>query len=181
MIEDGLVGWSAGHIVVRVRYSRGADFSGSCYYVTRRIFINIGRHLLYPYRMVTHLARARTVGRMWYKPGFTIELADGHHLVAFLFMHELYHLLVRRARRNTRQKESMCDRFAARFLVDRYGAVVRDQSGRPAERALWDFQDLDGFVGAAADPRASTRSAARTPVPGERTDGSGTQGLLFQL
>ncbi len=75
----------------------------------------------------------------------------------FVFMHELFHLLVNRARRNTRQKESMCDRFATRFLVDRLGAVVRGPDGKPMERGAWDFQDLDRFVEAARDKRASKK------------------------
>ena len=31
-------------LAVRVRYSRGADFSGTCYYTQARIFVNLGRH-----------------------------------------------------------------------------------------------------------------------------------------
>ena len=29
---------------VCVRYSRGADFSGTCYYRNARIYVNLGRH-----------------------------------------------------------------------------------------------------------------------------------------
>ena len=64
------------------------------------------------------------------------------------FLHGLYHWLIRKARRNMRQKEAMCDRFAARHLVDRFGATVRDDRGRPVPRSEWDFQDVDGFVAA---------------------------------
>jgi hypothetical protein len=146
LIEEGVAGWNTGALRVRIRYSRGADFSGSCYYTTQRIFLNVGKHLKYPYRLRTHLARARVTGRQWFKPRYAIELADGYQLVAFLFMHELYHLLVRRAGRNTRQKESMCDRFAARFVVDRFPVSVCDPEGLLVPRQVWDFQDLDGFV-----------------------------------
>ena len=148
LCEDGLTGWAPGDFVVRVRYSRGADFSGTCFYRDRRVYINLGRHLSYPYRMKTYLARARTVGRYWFKPLHTLEMSDAYQVVLFVFLHELYHLLVRKARRNMRQKESMCDRFAARHLVDRFSATVRDARGRPVPRSEWDFQDVDGFVAA---------------------------------
>ena len=148
LCEDGLTGWAPGDFVVRVRYSRGADFSGTCFYRDRRVYINLGRHLSYPYRMKTYLARAKTVGRYWFKPLHTLEISDAYQVVLFVFLHELYHLLIRKARRNMRQKESMCDRFAARHLVDRFGATVRDDRGRPVPRSEWDFQDVDGFVAA---------------------------------
>lgn len=163
LIDAGAAGWNTGTLQVRVRYSRGADFSGSCYYASRRIFINIGKHLQYPYPLRTHLARAKVVGRIWYKPGYSIRLQDGYQLVAFLFMHELYHLLVMRARRNTRQKESMCDRFAARFVMERFGLTVHDSAGRLIPRQDWDFQDLDGFVGRARGSRAVPAHAEATP------------------
>jgi hypothetical protein len=152
MCEEGLQGWSVGRITLRVRYSRGADFSGTCFYADKRVFINIGRHLRYPYRMDTNLAKVKLVDQRWRRLIYAIDLRNGYELAAFIFMHELYHLLVKRARRNTRQKESMCDRFAARHLVDRYGVMVRDHQGRRVARELWDFQDLEGFVAAARDP-----------------------------
>ncbi len=152
-------GWAIGSIDVFFRYSRGAEFSGTCYYTSGKIHVNLGRQLVYPYRMGTNLGRAKTVGRRWYRPMYTIELRDGFEVVLFVFLHELYHLLVKRARRNTRQKEGMCDRFAARYLMDRYGATVRDPKGRPVLREEWDFQDLDGFVAAARDRRVRRRNA----------------------
>lgn len=160
LVRESLVGWNVGSIVVRVRYSRGADFSGTCLYAGRRIYVNLGHHVTYPYHMATHVAPARTVGRNWIKPECRIELRNGYDLVLFIFLHELYHLLVKLAGRNTRQKESMCDRFAARWLVDRFGAVVRDGEGRLVARAVWDFQDLDGFVAAARDRRVRPARAA---------------------
>jgi hypothetical protein len=179
LCDEVVAGWAVGTIVVKVRYSRGADFSGTCFYTERRIHINLGRHLVYPYVMGTHLARARTVGRRWSKPIYTIVLADGCQVVLFVFLHELYHLLVRRARRNTRQKESMCDRFAARFLVDRFGVAVCDPEGVGVPREAWDFQDLDGFVAAARDRRSVPRMAARRAVkPPEDPQG---QMLLFPV
>lgn len=153
LIHEAADDWATGPFTVRVRYSRGADFSGTCFYATQRIFINVGRHLRFPYQMGTHVARARTVGRRWYKPVYAITLRNGYELVLFVFLHELYHLLVKRARRNTRQKESMCDRFAARFLVDRFEARILRPDGREAPRAEWDFQNLDGFVAGARDRR----------------------------
>ena len=114
----------------------------------------------------THIARSCTIGRRWYKPIYTVDLRDGGEVVLFVFMHELYHLLVKRARRNTRQKESMCDRFAARYVVERFGAVVRDEKGQLVPRDAWDFQDVEGFVKDARDRRVrKIRRAARHPIP----------------
>jgi len=177
LCRSGLAGWAVGRISLFVRYSRGADFSGTCFYADQRVFINLGRHLVYPYLMETHLARTRTVGRRWYKPVYTLEFSDGYELALFIFMHELYHLLLKRSRRNTRQKESRCDRFAARFLVDRFGVPVRQAGGNPASRDEWDFQDLEGFVAAARD-RRSVRGAA-VHRPAKRGKQPGKQLLLF--
>ena len=159
MCREGAANWPVGRIHLRVRYSRGADFSGTCFYGERRIHVNLGRHLTYPYLMETHLARSKTRGQYWYKPIYTLQLQDGYQVVLFVFMHELYHLLVRKARRNTRQKESMCDRFAARCLVERYGAVVRDRRRCLVSREAWDYQDVEGFVAAAR------RRRPKHPVP----------------
>lgn len=165
LCHEGLRGWSVGQITLGVRYSRGADFSGTCFYADKRVFINLGRHLRYPYRMDTNLAKVKLVDQRWRRLIYSIELRNAYEVVLFVFMHELYHLLVKRARRNTRQKESMCDRFAARHMVDVFGCVVRDEAGRRVPRHLWDFQDLDGFVAAARDPgyrgRALLKSASR--------------------
>lgn len=160
LMSEAVAGWAVGRITVRVRYSRGADFSGTCVYSDRKILINLGRHLKYPYHMGTNLARAKTIGRRWYKPIYTLELQSGYEVILFVFMHELYHLLVKRARRNIRQKESMCDRFAARYVVERFGAIVRNDKGEPVPDDVWEFQDLEGFVAAARD-----RRAARHPIP----------------
>ncbi len=175
--EEGIAGWAVGTISVAIRYSRGADFSGTCFYADRRIYVNLGRHLTYPYHMATNLARTRTLGRRWYKPVYSIELRDGYEVVLFIFMHELFHLLVKRAKRNTRQKESMCDRFAARFLVDRFGATVRGADRGPVLRNVWDFQDLDGFVAAARDRRLLRKRDRQGLLP--QSAAAGGQLLLF--
>jgi len=151
----GMEGWSVGAVSVRVRYTRSTPFSGTCIYEDRRIYVNLGRHLRYPYRMKTNLAKVRTLGFGWRRPIFRLEMRDAYQLAVFIFMHELYHLLVYRAGRNTRQKESMCDRFAARYLVDRFGCQVRTERGELVPRDEWDFQDLDGFVGAARFRRSA--------------------------
>ncbi len=161
LFKEGVAGWALRPLTIRVRYSRGADFSGTCFYTERRIYINIGRHLAYPYLMGTNLALTKTIGRRWYKPIYTLEMGSGYEVAAFVFMHELYHLLVKRARRNTRQKESMCDRFAARFVVTLFGATVRDEKGQVIPREEWDSQDVDGFVAAARDLRAARRPIRR--------------------
>ncbi|MEK6642667.1 MAG: hypothetical protein AABZ08_02070 [Planctomycetota bacterium] len=149
MCLEAVAGWPTDGLNVWVRYSRGADFSGVCYYKTGRVFINLGRHLKYPYQLRTHLARARSGRNCWWREMYTLEIGDAYQLVLFIYLHEFYHWLVRRARRNTRQKEGMCDRFAARVIVDRWGGVVRDGEGRVIGREEWDFQDLEGFVWAA--------------------------------
>ena len=158
LCRDAVDGWSIGRAAVRFRYSRGADFSGACYYRNRRIFVNIGRHVVYPYRMGTHVGRSKTVGRFWCKPRYFVELADGYQLAMFVFVHELYHLLVKRARRNTRLKESMCDRFATRFILAHFGGHVRTEEGIPVPREDWDFQDLTGFVAAARGRTIQSRT-----------------------
>ena len=180
MCRSVLAGWATGSLTVRIRYSRGADFSGSCYYNDGCIYVNLGRHVRYPYAMGTHIARGRTVRGYWVKPIYTVELADGYQLALFVFLHELYHLLVKRARRNLRQKESMCDRFATRYLVDHCGAVVRDERRREVPRSAWDFQDVEGFVAAARDKRLRQVPPVALPVlMSARTPQLGEQLLLF--
>lgn len=154
-------GWRTGRMVVHVRHTRSADYSGTCYYDRGLIYVNLGRHLQYPYLMGTYLARSVTVGRRWFKPVYSIEIKDAYELALFIYLHELYHLLVRKAGRNVRQKESMCDRFAARRLVDLCRCPVRDGKGRLVERADWDFQDVERFVARARDRRARPSAAAR--------------------
>jgi len=131
---------------VRVRYSRGAAFSGTCFYRDGRIFVNLGRKNTYPYRLVTHVARARCNRTHWWREPYRIELADEIQLALFIYLHELYHYLVQAAGRCTRRKEAMCDRFATRVLVDALGCPLADPHGRPVAREHWDFQDVDAFV-----------------------------------
>ncbi len=131
---------------VRVRYSRGADFSGSCYYDEGRIFVNLGRGNRYPYQLATHLAKAQSNATHWWREHLLVEIADAYQLVLFVYLHELYHYLVRQAGRNPKRKESMCDRFAAEVLVREYGCAVRHRDGRPVPERAWRFQDLHAFV-----------------------------------
>jgi hypothetical protein len=141
--------WPHDALRVRVRYSRSAPFSGACYYDRAIITINLGRANRYPFPIDTCVAPARTHPLGWRRERFTLEASDGYELALFLFAHEFYHWLIRLARRNPRQKEGMCDRFAARVLVDHRGAILRDYLGRPVPREAWDFQDLERFVRAA--------------------------------
>ncbi len=153
-------------LTVRVRYSRGAEFSGTCYYANARLFINIGRRNKYPYPMGTHIARAKHNRTHWWRETYRLGIADPYQLALFVYLHELYHYLVKSAGRNPRRKESMCDRFAARVLVDAYGAVVRDSVGRPVARGAWDFRDVHAFVAGA--PRVATLGSAPPgvrPIP----------------
>jgi hypothetical protein len=155
--------WPHGCLSVWVRYSRSADFSGTCCYRRHQIYVNVGRCNQYPYAIRTHIARAQSNRRYWWKETYTIAATDGYQLALFVFLHEYFHWLIKRARRNTRQKESMCDRFATRVLVDAYGSVVRNEAQEPVPRASWDFQDLDGFV-LAALPKRRLRRTARTVI-----------------
>ncbi|MBI5864378.1 MAG: hypothetical protein HZB38_07710 [Planctomycetes bacterium] len=140
-------------LTVRVRYSRSAAFSGACYYRTSRLLINLGRQNRYPYALSTHVARSQSNRTHWWRELYQLTLADAYQLALFVYLHELFHFLVKAAGRNTRRKEAMCDRFAARVLVDDYGCPLRTVDGRLVRRADWDFQDLAAFVGGA--PRAA--------------------------
>lgn len=161
-------GWSHRPLDVRIRYSRGQDFSGLCHYGRRRIHVNLGRHVKYPYDIATNLARARSNARCWWRELYRLRVADAYELALFVFLHEFYHWLVRQSGRNTRQKESMCDRFAARVLVDRYGATVRDSKGRPVERETWDFQALERFVARARRLTQAERDAVHRAAAARR-------------
>jgi hypothetical protein len=96
--------------------------------------------------MDTHIARAQSDETYWWKETYTVHLADAYQLALFVFLHEFYHWLIKRAGRNTRRKEAMCDRFATRAVVDHFGGVVTDSDGRPVARQDWDFQHLHRFV-----------------------------------
>ncbi len=146
---DAVQGWPHDELRVLVRYSRGSEFSGSCYYRPPRIHINLGRKNRYPYLIRTHIARPQSNRRIWWRELYGVEAADPTQLAFFIFMHEFYHWLVRKARRNRRQKEGRCDRFAVRAMVDRWGTPIFDTRGRQVARNQWDFQDLDGFVASA--------------------------------
>ncbi|MFH1419952.1 MAG: hypothetical protein ABII12_16890 [Planctomycetota bacterium] len=187
MLSDAVAGWPHDGLDVTIRYSRSADFSGSCYYNDNQVRVNIGRHLEYPYRMETMIARPQSDRRHWWRELYSVELRDAYHVALFVFLHEFYHWLVKRARRNVRQKEGRCDRFATRVLVDRYGATVRDSRGKPVPRESWDFQDLDGFVAAAMRRRGKprrrpsvSRGSPATPAISVPPD-CGEQLLLFEF
>jgi hypothetical protein len=147
---------------VSVRYSRGADFSGTCYYREARIFVNLGRHVKFPYLMGTHVAKARSDRTRWWRETYRLSLADGYQLALFVYLHELYHHLVKAAGHSPRRKESRCDRFAARALVDHYGCQMFDSRGEPVPRERWDFQDVQAFVAKA--PKAAAPLSVE-PVP----------------
>lgn len=140
-------------LVVRVRYSRGADYSGTCFYQDARIFINIGRRNRYPYALATGIAKAHTTGNGWRRELYTLHIINAEQLALFIYLHELFHYLLKQARRSPRRKEAMCDRFAARVLVDDYGCRVTDGVDRRIPRNAWDFKDLDAFVAAAPQER----------------------------
>jgi hypothetical protein len=136
-------------LTVRFRYSRSAEFSGTCFYRDSRIFVNLGRANRYPYTFGTNVARAQSNRTHWYREIYRLTVADAYQLALFVYLHELYHFLVKAAGREPRRKESMCDRFAARVLVDVYGCRLVDSYGTAAPRAAWDFRDVHAFVAAA--------------------------------
>jgi hypothetical protein len=150
-------------LVVRVRYSRGALFSGTCYYAEARIFVNLGRHAEFPLRLGTHIARSQSNRSHWWREVYRLEVVDAYQLALFVYLHELYHYLVNMAGKNPRRKEAMCDRFATRVLVDEYGARVLSSTGRRIPRKEWDIQDLDAFVAAA--PREAPADEVLRPIP----------------
>jgi len=149
LFGDAMRGWPLRGLRVWVRNSRGAAFSGTCFDRDNRIYINLSPRLSYPYALATDIAPAITCRGGWYKPAYTIELTGACQLALFVFLHECYHRLVRQAGRNPRYKESMCDRFAARILIRRFGCTIRDDTGRRIDRGAWDIDDVDGFVRAA--------------------------------
>ncbi|MBX3395920.1 MAG: hypothetical protein KF841_11200 [Phycisphaerae bacterium] len=173
MFRDAIAGWPHDGAQVFVRYSRGSDFSGACYYESDRIFINLGRHVSYPYKLRINVARPQSNRTHWWRELYALEIRSPEELALFIFLHEFYHRLVKRAGRNIRQKEARCDRFATRVLVDHYGCVIRDTAGRLVNRSEWDFQDLNGFVEAA---RGSVRKSARKPLGRPRRKGVGRPG-----
>ncbi len=181
MFHDAVRPFPTDDLDVRIRYSRSSDFSGTCYYETQRLHVNLGRHLTYPYIMDTYIARAVTTRSAWTKPLYSIELADGYQVVLFVLLHEYFHWLVKRAGRNTRRKESMCDRYAARILAERHGATVRDPDGLRVDRRVWDFQDLTRFVAAALLTPSPPRSTAPPPLARAARTADGTQLTLFPL
>ena len=146
---------------VAVRYSRGADFSGTCYYRHAQIYVNLGEHLRFPYQLGTNVAKARSNHTHWWRETYYLTVTDAYQLVLFVYLHELYHHLVKQAGRSPRLKESRCDRFAARVLVDDYGCAITDSKGRPVSRTSWDFQDLDRLVAKA--PRVGQAAAPAPP------------------
>jgi hypothetical protein len=148
---------------VSVRYSRGADFSGTCFYRDARIFVNLGRYVCYPYSLGTQIARAQSNRTHWWRETYRLSIADAYQLALFVYLHELYHYLVKTAGRSPRRKESRCDRFATRVLVDEYGARVTDSRGRLVAREAWDFQDVETFV---AKARRAPRSRPRLSASG---------------
>lgn len=149
-------------LTVRVRYSRAAAFSGSCYYRTARLNINLGRRNEYPFRFATQVARAQSNRTHWWRELYYLTVADGYQLALFIYLHELYHHLVKAAGRCPRRKESMCDRFATRVLVDHYGCALHDRLNRPVPRQDWYIRDLDRFVSGAPRSRQLQLPLCRT-------------------
>ncbi len=165
MILPVVEGWPHEPLRAFIRNSRGAEFSGACYYHLARIHVNLGRRNTYPYLIRVSIARAQSDRRSWWREVYAVRVADAYQLALFVFLHEFYHWLVKKARRNTRQKESRCDRFATAVLVDRYAAEVLDSAGRRVPREQWDFQDQLAFVAAARGRGRYDHAGAATAGP----------------
>lgn len=161
MFNRATAGWASTRLKVVVRYSRGAKYSGTFASHPSRIYVNIGRNNKYPMKIETSIAKAVSFRNSWWKPTYYIKVENAYQLALFVFLHEFYHYLVFRARRNPRRKEAMCDRFAIRYLVDHCKLKVFDSSRQPVHRSKWLFQDLDNFVATSRTIDAATRSATR--------------------
>lgn len=153
--------WSAQTLKVTVRYSRGAVYSGTFASNPSRIYINISRKNRYPLKIETSIARARTVGSSWWKPSYHIKSENAYQVALFVFLHEMYHYLIYRSRRNGHRKEAMCDRFAVRYLNEHCRLTVFDQENNPVPKSAWLFQDLDAFVMNQKTVLLPTRAASR--------------------
>lgn len=145
---------------VSIRWSRGAAFSGTCFYNDGRIFVNLGPSNRYPYAIATHVARSQSNRTHWWRETYSLQVRDAYELTLFVYLHELYHYLVKQAGRNPRRKEAMCDRFATRVLVDQLGCRLTDAQGRVVPRVHWDFQDVAQFVAEAPRQRIYTLEEA---------------------
>ncbi len=88
MFNRAADGWASANLKVAVRYSRGAIYSGTYALKPPRIYINIGRRTLYPMKIETSIARARTIGSSWWKPSYHIFASDEYQLALIVLLHE---------------------------------------------------------------------------------------------
>lgn len=146
---------------VAVRHTRSTPFSGTCYYTDNRIHVNLGRRNRYPFTLGTHVAKASSGRKEWSREIFRLTVADAYQLALFIYLHELFHYLVHAAGRGRMRKEAMCDRFAARVLVDHYGCTLLDPRGAVPARESWDFKNLHEFVARAPRVRPVAQAARR--------------------
>jgi hypothetical protein len=153
--------WVAPSLKVTVRYSRGAVYSGTFASKFPRIYINLLDRNRYPLRIETGIAKAHSLGEAWWKPSYHITAENDYQVALFVFLHEFYHYLIHRARRNSHRKEAMCDRFAVRYLFNHCRLTVFDSAGNPVPRNTWLFQDLDAFVATRKTVTAEVRAARR--------------------
>ena len=117
--ESAVAGWPTDPLVVRVRWSRGAEFSGTCVYATHRLYINLGRHLQYPYRMETHCARGRKAWGRYYKPRSFLELCDEHGLYVVDEANVESHALMQTLSKDPRFEHAILDRILRMVRRDR--------------------------------------------------------------
>ncbi len=156
--------WAAPSLKVTVRYSRGAIYSGTFASKFPRIYVNLLHRNRYPVRVETGIAKAHSFGPSWWKPSYHIKADNPYQLALFVFLHEFYHYLIHRARRNSHRKEAMCDRFAIRYLSTHCRLTVCDANNNPVPRSAWLFQDLDAFVATRKTLITEVRAARRPLV-----------------
>ncbi len=162
MLLRATTGWDVPKLRVTIRYSRTTKYSGTFMSNPPRIYVNIGKHNRYPMKIETSIARAKSIGRYWWKPAYHIRVETPYQLVLFVFLHEFYHYLIHRARRNPYRKEAMCDRFAVKYLIEHCKLKVYDSSNTPIKKSIWLFQDLEEFVTNARTKPPLKRSATRS-------------------
>ncbi|MCA9242766.1 MAG: hypothetical protein KDA32_02335 [Phycisphaerales bacterium] len=138
--------WRTDGLVTRVRFSRGAPFSGTCYYRDSLIYVNIGRENPYPFRFAISAAPTERHSRGWRRPLLYLTVPDAERLALFVFLHELYHWLAFRVGRSPRWKEALCDRFATLALVDDHNCKLTDAKGGVVSREAWDIGDPVGLL-----------------------------------
>jgi len=103
-------------LVTYVRHGAKRAYSGVCNYKRNRIRVSINPYVKYPLTI--------RVGNPFKEPEFKLIVRSAEVLVAFLFLHEISHLLDRVAGIPTRNKQTKADKVAVNRLL-RLGIIGR--------------------------------------------------------